>query len=157
VITLDTAAPVVTLGAVARPSAGRVEIPYSSSPDTQEIEATFDYEGLELPVLDDGSSFIVEGIPDDALLFSLTVSAEDDVGNRSTRTQPVAISLYELGARLRIQPALEARLKITSALIGDLVVSSALVVRMTVRKMFKAYVHIRKMLWAKLKIDQGDR
>ena len=137
-INLDTAAPVITFGAVERVSSSRVEVPYSNSPDTQDMEATCTVlGGSELPVLDEGARFIIESVPEGALLLTLTIAAEDDVSNTSITTKNITVSVFELRAKLRVLPAL--------------------VSRVTIRKFFRITGSLGKTLRGWLKIDQGDR
>lgn len=138
VINLDTAAPVVTFGAVVRPTATRVELPYVVSPDTQELSASCeDQSGADLPVLDEGAKFVIDSIPDSSLLLTLTIQAEDDVGNVSITTRQITISIFELRAKLKVVPALTSRVTIT--------------------KVMALRGRVGKALRGFLKIDQGDR
>src|ERR1044072_7255705 len=99
-INLDTAAREVILGAVVRPSPGLIEVPYVTSPDTQEFNATAELvpAGAVTTTFDD-EQIVVEGFSEDALLITLTVTAADDVGNESITQEEYIVSMA--GGKLR--------------------------------------------------------
>lgn len=158
-IVLDTAAPEVDLGAVERPSPDRVEVGFTASADTQTLSATLDvYGDGSLPVLVEGAKLIAQGVPDDALLLTLTVSAEDDVGNRSTTTEEFQISLFELGGRLTVGPIMRAYIRVLPYFINkEMRIATAFFAKATINPVMKISGRASKIFRAILKIDQGDR